>query len=183
MAAVTDSFTDSHGVTYKWKGFEDGTAEVYEFTVGADVVEIVLDIPGEIEGYTVTRLTGKLEDTEIKTVTIPESIVQFGEDTFRRSTIGTLNYNAVDAFPISEFYFTPFGYAVIKHLNLGANVNKIESYLFYQTVIKQSEVILNVPYIADSAFLNIPASMSLLSGDRKPQIRFYGNRHSGYGNH
>ena len=30
--------------------------------------------------------------------------------------------------------------------------------------------------------LNIPASMSLLSGDRKPQIRFYGNRHSGYGN-
>lgn len=31
--------------------------------------------------------------------------------------------------------------------------------------------------------LNIPASMSLLSGDRKPQIRFYGNRHSGYGNH
>ena len=31
--------------------------------------------------------------------------------------------------------------------------------------------------------MNIPASMSLLSGDRKPQIRFYGNRHSGYGNH
>ena len=31
--------------------------------------------------------------------------------------------------------------------------------------------------------VNIPASMSLLSGDRKPQIRFYGNRHSGYGNH
>lgn len=30
--------------------------------------------------------------------------------------------------------------------------------------------------------MNIPASMSLLSGDRKPQIRFYGNRHSGYGN-
>ena len=30
--------------------------------------------------------------------------------------------------------------------------------------------------------LNIPASMSLLSGDRKPQLRFYGNRHSGYGN-
>jgi hypothetical protein len=32
-------------------------------------------------------------------------------------------------------------------------------------------------------WVNIPASMSLLSGDRKPQIRFYGNRHSGYGNH
>ena len=164
-AAVTDSFTDSHGVTYKWKGFEDGTAEVYEFTVGADVVEIVLDIPGEIEGYTVTRLTGKLEDTEIKTVTIPESIVQFGEDTFRRSTIETLNYNAVDALPISEFYFTPFGYAVIKHLNLGANVNKIESYLFYQTVIKQSEVVLNVPYIADSAFTGATLEALRLTND------------------
>ena len=31
--------------------------------------------------------------------------------------------------------------------------------------------------------VNIPAFVSLLSGDRKPQIRFYGNRHSGYGNH
>ncbi len=35
----------------------------------------------------------------------------------------------------------------------------------------------------DFTRVNIPASMSLLSGDRKPQIRFYGNRHSGYGNH
>lgn len=37
--------------------------------------------------------------------------------------------------------------------------------------------------VVNNVELNIPASMSLLSGDRKPQIRFYGNRHSGYGNH
>ena len=30
--------------------------------------------------------------------------------------------------------------------------------------------------------VNNPASVSLLSGDRKPQIRFLGNHHSGDGN-
>ena len=32
------------------------------------------------------------------------------------------------------------------------------------------------------ALLNNPVSVSLLSGDRKPQIRFLGNHHSGSGN-
>lgn len=31
-------------------------------------------------------------------------------------------------------------------------------------------------------YLNNPVSVSLLSGDRKPQIRFWGNHHSGSGN-
>ena len=31
-------------------------------------------------------------------------------------------------------------------------------------------------------FLNNPVPVSLLSGDRKPQIRFLGNHHSGSGN-
>ena len=30
--------------------------------------------------------------------------------------------------------------------------------------------------------MNNPVPVSLLSGDRKPQIRFLGNRHSGGGN-
>ena len=34
----------------------------------------------------------------------------------------------------------------------------------------------------DGVCLNIPVSVSLLSGDRKPQIRFLGNHHSGSGN-
>ena len=31
-------------------------------------------------------------------------------------------------------------------------------------------------------FMNNPVPVSLLSGDRKPQIRFLGNHHSGSGN-
>ena len=31
-------------------------------------------------------------------------------------------------------------------------------------------------------YVNNPVSVSLLSGDRKPQIRFWGNHHSGSGN-
>ena len=54
---VTDTYVDSHGVTYSWKGFEDGTAEIYGFAFG-DGTKVVLDIPGVIEGYTVTKLTG-----------------------------------------------------------------------------------------------------------------------------
>ena len=41
-----------------------------------------------------------------------------------------------------------------------------------------------VPYIIVifiSAFVNNPVPVSLLSGDRKPQIRFLGNHHSGKG--
>ena len=33
-----------------------------------------------------------------------------------------------------------------------------------------------------SSFMNNPVPVSLLSGDRKPQIRFLGNHHSGSGN-
>ena len=33
-----------------------------------------------------------------------------------------------------------------------------------------------------SFYLNNPVPVSLLSGDRKPQIRFLGNHHSGSGN-
>ena len=33
-----------------------------------------------------------------------------------------------------------------------------------------------------SKYMNNPVPVSLLSGDRKPQIRFLGNHHSGSGN-
>lgn len=35
---------------------------------------------------------------------------------------------------------------------------------------------------ADDGSMNNPVPVSLLSGDRKPQIRFLGNHHSGSGN-
>lgn len=38
------------------------------------------------------------------------------------------------------------------------------------------------PNIAEDDTVNNPVSVSLLSGDRKPQIRFWGNHHSGSGN-
>ncbi|MDC0700080.1 hypothetical protein, partial [Blautia wexlerae] len=34
----------------------------------------------------------------------------------------------------------------------------------------------------ETVLLNNPVPVSLLSGDRKPQIRFLGNHHSGSGN-
>ena len=37
-------------------------------------------------------------------------------------------------------------------------------------------------YLSVDLFLNNPVPVSLLSGDRKPQIRFLGNHHSGSGN-
>lgn len=40
----------------------------------------------------------------------------------------------------------------------------------------------NIPLKDDYFFVNNPVPVSLLSGDRKPQIRFLGNHHSGSGN-
>lgn len=37
-------------------------------------------------------------------------------------------------------------------------------------------------FAADESHMNNPVPVSLLSGDRKPQIRFLGNHHSGSGN-
>ena len=36
--------------------------------------------------------------------------------------------------------------------------------------------------LPEESHMNNPVSVSLLSGDRKPQIRFWGNHHSGSGN-
>ena len=50
----------------------------------------------------------------------------------------------------------------------------------------QPEVVpISLPQVATglrSRLLNNPVPVSLLSGDRKPQIRFLGNHHSGSGN-
>ena len=43
-------------------------------------------------------------------------------------------------------------------------------------------VVLNSVFYFDIPRLNNPVPVSLLSGDRKPQIRFLGNHHSGSGN-
>lgn len=41
---------------------------------------------------------------------------------------------------------------------------------------------ISVMFIYEGGKLNNPVPVSLLSGDRKPQIRFLGNHHSGSGN-
>ena len=73
-------------------------------------------------------------------------------------------------------------------------VYKVEKYLSkcIESILKQTyfdlELILvddgspdKCPEICDT-YVNNPVSVSLLSDDRKPQIRFLGNRHSGSGN-
>ena len=139
---VTDAYTDAHGVTYSWYGYEDGTAEIYAFSFGEG--DVVMEIPGSLGGYTVTKLAGETGAREIVSVTIPESIAAFGKSTFKDSTIGTVYYNAADAVTQNSLYFSPFGYTEIGAFVTGSKVEKLEGYLFYKTEFTQEELALEV---------------------------------------
>lgn len=148
---IEDStFTDAGGNTYKWYGYGDRTAEIYEMVPSAGQVN--LTIPSEIEGYTVTSITGNLKGRALETVTIPETITFFGESTFEHAKIKHLYYNAVDASTEESFFYTPFAYAEIDEFVAGDSVETIEGYMFYQTVFKQEELALHIPNIIHYAF-------------------------------
>jgi len=122
----TDSYTDSNGNSYKWYGYNDQTAEIYEIVPFAD--QVTLDIPSEIGGYKVSGITGTLKNQTLESVTIPETIAFLGESAFERAKINHLYYNAVDAATEQSFFFIPFAYAEIGEFHVRDNVETIEGY-------------------------------------------------------
>ncbi len=159
----TDSYTDANGNSYKWYGYNDQTAEIYEIVPFAG--QVTLDIPSEIGGYKVTSITGTLKNQTLESVTIPETIAFLGESTFERAKINHLYYNAVDAATEQSFFFTPFAYAEIGEFHIGDTVETIEGYMFYQTVFRQEELELHVPKVMNYAFHSASFEKLILTND------------------
>ena len=148
---ITDSsFEDEHGVTYKWYGYADGTAEIYEMSCRRE--NIVIDIPNEIEGYLVTRLTGMMRNVTIASVTLPETLEYLGKGVFNYATIGELYFNSRDVRNEGNFFHTPFCFTKVEQVCFGEQVEGIADYTFYETVFDQPQLVLHVPKIGKHAF-------------------------------
>ena len=89
-ASLDADYTDSNGVVYSYYGYADGTATIHTVTdyAGKDV-----NIPGEIGGYTVTRINADFPfGAKLASLTIPEPITYIGENLFWGVEIGALYY-------------------------------------------------------------------------------------------
>lgn len=160
---TTSFYQDDNGMIYRWYGYDDGTAEIYEFEPATE--EIVIDIPEELDGYVVTSLTGSVTYKTIESLTIPETITHFGKSTFYNDVINNLYYNAVDAGNEGDFFYCPFAYSDVYNLYIGDAVEVIEGYTFYQTVFHQEEIALHVPHIGTYAFHSAVFEVLTLTND------------------
>lgn len=150
---VTSTYTDNNGVTYSWYGYEDDTAEIYQ--VDFSTTEIVMEIPRELDGYTVTKISTRLNEKTIQSLTIPDSITLFGENTFEKCIIGVLYFNAVDAVTGNDVLLSPFYDAEIGEIFFSDMVEIIEPYVFCKTTFRQEKIELEIPQIKSMAFNNV----------------------------
>ncbi len=146
---VNADYTDRNGVTYSYYGYTDGTAAVYAITgyAGKDV-----DIPGEIDGYTVTEIQADLPfGANLLSMTVPESITCMGDRIFWGVNIGTLYYNAAEAYDIEHGLPSPFSSARISEFYTGEQVRVIPGEMFASAYFTGS-VVLTVAEVDSDAF-------------------------------
>lgn len=143
------SYTDTCGITYLYNICEDGTADIYSIE---DYSGKEMDIPAEMDGHTVTRLTFCLRDGDIAAVTIPETVTYIGGMAFGWTSIGTLRYNAAAALAEENTVPAPFSSAEIGNLLIGENVSVISDHMFQFTKFLQDDLVLTVPTICENAF-------------------------------
>ncbi len=142
-------YTDSSGVVFKYRT-DSVEADIYQISgcTGKDV-----SIPGEVDGFPVTRLTAEMRNISVRSLTIPETVVYMEENAFRSAQIGTLYYNAADAEDIEGTgAYGPFGYAKIGDFQMGTGVKAIPGKMFAGAVFQQESILLDVQEIRDAAF-------------------------------
>lgn len=122
----------------KYQENEDGTLQVCGFSNNTGLVDLV--IPSEYNGKPVTRIaeTAFAGNTDIVSVTLPESITYIDGDAFRFcSNLATINYNCTNAvfhhlnknnYSVSYNGFN--GCNAVKEINIGNNVESIPDYAF-----------------------------------------------------
>ena len=145
---VTDgTYTDENGIVYHYYAYEDGTANIYALEPyrGNSV-----NIPEDIDGYTVTQLTFKMWGT-VSSVTIPETVTYIGAAAFASMDIGTLYYNAVAEVQVEQMPNAPFRHTKIGTLVTGENVHIIPAYIFSFTEF-QEDITITAEAIGEEAF-------------------------------
>lgn len=152
-----NTYTDENGVVYHYYAYDDGTAEIYELENYRESTwdYRALNIPAQVGGYTVTRLTFTISQavTRLPSVTIPETVTYMAGSLFRGITMTELFYNAEAAETGADGEGSgAFSLAYIGELHIGENVKVIPDYCFANAKITMDELTLNVESIGDEAF-------------------------------
>lgn len=153
---IDSVYLDSvNNVSYYYYGYSDGTAKIYNATFPSGGI---LNIPSEINSYTVTQINlpdiGSMNNNvTVSVLTIPESITYIGAS-FRYMDIGTLNYNtnATNYGTVSGFAFAD---STIGNLKIGDNVEYIDTWTFEGATFLFSELTLSVKTIGAQAFRGV----------------------------
>ncbi len=152
-----NTYTDENGVVYHYYAYDDGTAEIYELENYRESTwdYRALNIPAQVGGYTVTRLTFTISQavTKLPSVTIPETVTYMAGSLFRGISMTELHYNAEAAETGADGEGSgAFSLAYIGELHIGENVKVIPDYCFANAKITMDELTLNVESIGDKAF-------------------------------
>lgn len=161
----TGSYTDSHGITYKYYLYDGDKLNIYEIT-GYEGEKKLMSIPMEISSYKVTQITACLSyGAELDSLTIPDTVTYVGEGAFSGVKIGTLYYNAVEASTTENFSTAPFASAEIHELHIGDYVTEIPDFMFSNAHLTQDEINLKVSRIGRGAFYNSITATDLVIGE------------------
>ncbi len=142
-------YVDADGVAYHYDISSDGTADIYDIT---DYSGKEVDIPAELEGHTVTRLTCRMSFGSVEGLTVPETVAFVGSAAFGNLNIGTLRYHALSAAAAGKPERAPFSGAEIGNLLIGENVDVIPERMFSDAVFRQEELVIRVPTVCKDAF-------------------------------
>lgn len=166
----TGSYTDNHGITYKYYLYDGDKLNIYEIT-GYEGEKKLMNIPMEISSYKVTQITACLSyGAELDSLTIPDTVTYVGEGAFSGVKIGALYYNAVEASTTENFSTAPFASAEIHELHIGENVTEIPDFMFSNAYLTQDEIDLKVSRIGRGAFYNGITVKNLVIGENVSYI-------------
>ena len=146
----------------------DGTLEVCGFNNNTGAVDLV--IPSEHKGKTITKIAESVfeNNTDIVSVTIPETITYIGSNAFGNcGNLKAINFNAVMcAFMGTEYYRDEengwyisgkrafYNCNAVKTLSIGDKVKQIPDNAFCDFNIEEIRIPESVTYIGKNAFSN-----------------------------
>ncbi len=143
-------YTDQNGVSYYYNICGDGTADIYDIK---DYTGKYIDIPADMDGHTVTRLTCRMQFGNVEGLTVPETVTYVEGAAFANMEIGLLRYNAQSASTVDSTERTaPFSRSKIGTFLVGGDVADIPKRMFSYAAFQQDELVIHTPKICEDAF-------------------------------
>ena len=154
---------------YEYKALKDGTVELTAYKGSA----VDVSIPESIDGKSVSKIgDGAFYASNIKTVTIPKSVITVGKDAFRESLYLTSVKFLGGTKSIGTYVF--YGCKSLKSVTLNSGLETIDNYVFYEcSALKNIEIPDSVTTVGSYCFAScsslesatLPANITEIKDD------------------